>query len=547
MVRKIKFPLEMKDGVKVRTLEELRENFDLEKIIEYFLDGRLQVWLKDRRYTREVNLISELKYIDEEDLIESLCQCFYIREKENFNIDKIKKRINREKKLLTYTDDSTWKEKIDSIALNQEELERLVKNNSTIYLAGDEFKISLENKNITYIGINIPCVYISSKQNSINLDKLNIYFNNVFIKSKNKITLRLEKSRAVKLDKNIKTTFIPSTITKNIDFSNDFSWEYTRFDIYKNYLIYWNNRSMIFGVLDINTNKEILNKKDIAPSTRGWHYQYVDNAKVYKNFLIVYWGEHENTALQVVDLNTLKSLNIVELCDHYDIKGKDVIVDVYNDIIGLYEQLIEERITLFDSMKCQYHRIDTLKFIGRDYLNLRHRYNGYYEHGTVYNGYAYCYNSYENNIISNKEEYKCKGLWNKNERGAVGKFHIKNDNIYATISREHATHKKQYNSIPNEGEICEFDLEGGEVKRRLKTKFEDITGFICLEDSIAIWNNKCNKIVFYSLDTLEEIKTLEVPIKIQDSITRINICYVKINEEEQKMCVLCNGEIIIFE
>lgn len=43
--KKIKFPLEMKDGRKVRELDELKEYFDLGKAVEYFCSGKLQTWL----------------------------------------------------------------------------------------------------------------------------------------------------------------------------------------------------------------------------------------------------------------------------------------------------------------------------------------------------------------------------------------------------------------------------------------------------------------------------------------------------------------------
>ena len=46
--KKIKFALEMKDGIQVRNLEDLRDNFDLEKTVGYFLDGKLITWLNDR-------------------------------------------------------------------------------------------------------------------------------------------------------------------------------------------------------------------------------------------------------------------------------------------------------------------------------------------------------------------------------------------------------------------------------------------------------------------------------------------------------------------
>ncbi len=49
MARKIRFPLRMKNGAEVRTLEELRENFDLESVLGYYTDGKLQTWLADAK------------------------------------------------------------------------------------------------------------------------------------------------------------------------------------------------------------------------------------------------------------------------------------------------------------------------------------------------------------------------------------------------------------------------------------------------------------------------------------------------------------------
>ena len=48
MARKIRFPLKMKNGAEVRTLDELKENFDLESVLGYFADGKLSTWLADR-------------------------------------------------------------------------------------------------------------------------------------------------------------------------------------------------------------------------------------------------------------------------------------------------------------------------------------------------------------------------------------------------------------------------------------------------------------------------------------------------------------------
>ena len=46
MAKLIKFPLEMANGTKVRTLEELQEHYDIASVIKYYKDGRLQRWLK---------------------------------------------------------------------------------------------------------------------------------------------------------------------------------------------------------------------------------------------------------------------------------------------------------------------------------------------------------------------------------------------------------------------------------------------------------------------------------------------------------------------
>lgn len=60
----IRFPLEMKDGVKVRELEEFQENFDLEKAIEYFANGKLQKWLES---TYNDDILEEIESLSEED------------------------------------------------------------------------------------------------------------------------------------------------------------------------------------------------------------------------------------------------------------------------------------------------------------------------------------------------------------------------------------------------------------------------------------------------------------------------------------------------
>jgi len=74
---KVKFPLEMANGTMVRNLDELKENFDIKKVIGYFLDGKLQTWLEDRYYDEEFEALSKLDENDS-DLSIKLCSVFGI-------------------------------------------------------------------------------------------------------------------------------------------------------------------------------------------------------------------------------------------------------------------------------------------------------------------------------------------------------------------------------------------------------------------------------------------------------------------------------------
>ena len=54
MARKNRFPLEMGNGVKVNNINELRQNFDLGAVVQYFQNGQLVEWLDVRYYCSEL-------------------------------------------------------------------------------------------------------------------------------------------------------------------------------------------------------------------------------------------------------------------------------------------------------------------------------------------------------------------------------------------------------------------------------------------------------------------------------------------------------------
>ena len=50
----------MPNRAKVRSIEDLRVNFDIETVLDYFVYGKLLIWLNDRYYLEEIAKIKEL-------------------------------------------------------------------------------------------------------------------------------------------------------------------------------------------------------------------------------------------------------------------------------------------------------------------------------------------------------------------------------------------------------------------------------------------------------------------------------------------------------
>lgn len=66
MAKKIRFPLEMENGIEVRSMEELRNNFSLGRVLEYVQNEKLVIWLRDRYENNIADAIAELDKMDSE-------------------------------------------------------------------------------------------------------------------------------------------------------------------------------------------------------------------------------------------------------------------------------------------------------------------------------------------------------------------------------------------------------------------------------------------------------------------------------------------------
>lgn len=183
MAKKIRFPLKMNE-TDVRTIEELRANFNLESVLGYFANGKLSTWLKDRYYDNEADAIDELSPTDKK-LSKKICSILkveYSEEVSDIDIESVKRR-NEKIALLKQLDESERLiANVDAVAFNQDDLLDILDTGTEkmIYLCQGDFEVPLTIKDITYVGIDNPSVLLRAYDNvdfsSLNLKFVDIYY-----------------------------------------------------------------------------------------------------------------------------------------------------------------------------------------------------------------------------------------------------------------------------------------------------------------------------------------------------------------------------------
>lgn len=172
----------MKDGASVRTVEELREHFDIESVLGYFADGKLVTWLERAYCDDEARAVSQLT-ADMPDLAEKLCEIFgveYKADAENVDIKNIQQRTEKQRLLNSITDNQEIISNADLTARDQDELQALLADSpAAIYLCGEQFSIPSTNKNIRYVGVNKPMVMLEKDKLIADYREAGIYFQDV--------------------------------------------------------------------------------------------------------------------------------------------------------------------------------------------------------------------------------------------------------------------------------------------------------------------------------------------------------------------------------
>lgn len=173
-----RFPLEMADGTKIRTLEELRANFDDKTVLDYFEDGLLTRWLEDRFYEDEVKA---LRNIDKNaaDYPQALWNALGVDVIVGLDEEAIERLAEKRGMLHDLTDDSTIIARAPQTAFDQEDLAELLdRDENMIYLCGKEFRIPLQ-PHVTYEGmLGRPKIIVKSNLEQ-KLKELGIVFVNV--------------------------------------------------------------------------------------------------------------------------------------------------------------------------------------------------------------------------------------------------------------------------------------------------------------------------------------------------------------------------------
>lgn len=184
MAKIIKFALELKDGESARTIEDLRAHFDLEKVVAYFMNGRLLMWLRHRRLDTEADAVERLSTEDAE-LAKKLCEILGVAYENHqstadaINATALMADHERLSRLRQITSDPELLAKIDRVAFDEKDLRRLAFDNEPeVYLCNGRFVIPLNVQNKHYIGIGKAEAVIVSEE-WIDFAERHIQFTNV--------------------------------------------------------------------------------------------------------------------------------------------------------------------------------------------------------------------------------------------------------------------------------------------------------------------------------------------------------------------------------
>lgn len=449
----VKFPLEVKNGVKARNISEMKENFDVEKVVGYFLDGRLKSWLESRYYEEEAEAVDGL---DENDvaLAKKLCEIFDVEyEMEEINNEEIARRNERLAKLKQFTADYDVINNIDVVAFNQEELADLYNKGVTkIYLCEGPFTIPKTKKELEYVEVGSVIVNGLTKEINVLQDLA--------------ITEKVEEPK------------IPKEIGDKINVN--------KYINLRDYLIYQDGGTTFYKY-NKKTGKEepLYIPKDYTKTVFSDAFYAYENPFIYPyNYL----GNNKQIVCDI-EQNEYKEVDLKPfLACPFVSEGKFAYFD--KDEIKTYNIKTGEIATCIEEL---YENVESMILFKNDI----------YMYYLKENCELLCFeagNQMKKHTLFSYGKDKCKL--------ACGKFHVYNDDLYLVQHQYFAKSKPdEYGLIISKVEIKNGEYKCNEILNLLRENIDCSPGLYCVENSRYIPFIKLNE--DYSL-YLIDLETNEV-------------------------------------
>lgn len=189
MDRKVKYALQLGTGVNVRTIKELRDNFDFFEVYGYFVDKKLNEWLEDRHHTDILKKIESLKSTDE-DFSKKFCEALEVPWDPSYvvNFREQEAYEAKEDKVKQITSDEEALSHIKDLAYDQKELENLLTlGKHDIYLLGKDekgtqmkYELPINFNNRKFIGVDgEPLITFRKELTEEEISRKELVFQNV--------------------------------------------------------------------------------------------------------------------------------------------------------------------------------------------------------------------------------------------------------------------------------------------------------------------------------------------------------------------------------
>lgn len=554
--RNIKFPIVMKNGVQVRTIEELKESFEMETIVEYYFDGRLKTWLEQRFYKAEAELLEKLATEDQSEISEKLCQIFGVAISAPFDIQAFKSKRDKLSIINQYTDDPIISSQLHFIAMSQGELDQMIQDTAddasrTIYLLGESFEVSETAERIHYVGINQPSLTLIGTH-MFDAKNKNIHFENVLLTAHAQIKLNPSSISDFEIDESkirqgAALRNYAKTIKINKDSYKNAGGLFTRsspsprkIHIYGHTLCVEIGRYLAF--YDIRNNR-MINKIET--------YEYEQYVTTIKHLNSVYCLDIDNVSVSGrgwVDLYKVFKVDLNDPTKRETIYASFDKVESYN-IMGVAEDILKmfavrSNVNDSDNFQMASSRIEMTnkrlipgEKIELNYVGSRSFFNGVSSY--CYEGELYYFLPRERKLHRSTTKGPLLSF-----SGSIGKFVIGHNKLFALSSFSKDAMFRDgvsRDSLVAIGNIAVFDLNTGEQLGNIKAHEKDIT-LMKIANDVLLTCSGFSEIKLWDIHTLELIQTIKLK---NDSAW--NISYFDIDLCEDKLAVMCEDTVYIYE